>query len=70
MGRNNVFLTPQLGQERCMRSVTATGVSCGSHSNVPEFLLICVELGSSVGHRMKFKFSKNLLEAMLKGNCN
>jgi hypothetical protein len=27
-----VFLTPQLGQERCMKFVRATGVSCSCHS--------------------------------------
>jgi hypothetical protein len=63
IGRNNVFLTPQLGQERCMRFVRATGVSHGLYDNVSEFLLSCVVLRSSVAHGMKFKFGKNCLGA-------
>jgi hypothetical protein len=37
MASNNVFLTPQLGQERCLRFVRATGVSHGSYSKSSEF---------------------------------
>jgi hypothetical protein len=37
MEMNYVFLTPQLGQGRCMRFVRAIGVSCGLYSNVSEF---------------------------------
>jgi hypothetical protein len=37
IGKNNTFLTPQLGQERCMRFETATRVSNCSNSNVSKF---------------------------------
>jgi hypothetical protein len=37
MEGNNVFLTPQMGQERCMEFVRATGVSRGSYSKVSDF---------------------------------
>jgi hypothetical protein len=33
-----IFLTPQLGQERCMMFVRATGVSHGSYSKSSEFV--------------------------------
>jgi hypothetical protein len=44
MELNNVFLTPQMGEERCMRFVTATEVSHSSYSKRYEF-----SLGSLVG---------------------
>jgi hypothetical protein len=37
MGRKNVFLTLQLGQESCIGFGTATGVSRGSYSKVVIF---------------------------------
>jgi hypothetical protein len=60
---NNVFLTSQLGQKRCMRFVRATGVSRGSYSNVSEFFLTCLGLEPPVGHWTKFKFGENWLGA-------
>jgi hypothetical protein len=45
------------GQERCMRSVRATGASSGSKDKSSEFLL-----GSRVGHGRKFVPGKIRLE--------
>jgi hypothetical protein len=60
--RNNLFLTPKLGQERCMRFVSATGLSHGSHNNGPDF----------DGHRWvtkfmtgKNRFGANVLKKLL-----
>jgi hypothetical protein len=41
---SNVFVTPELGLKRCMRFVSATGVSRGSYSNISEFLVNCIGL--------------------------
>jgi hypothetical protein len=51
MRRNNVFLTPQLGQERFMRFVRATRVSRGSYSNASELLLSLCRVGVTGGSR-------------------
>jgi hypothetical protein len=40
-GVNNVFVTPQLWQERYIRFVIATGVSQGSYSKSSEFFYQC-----------------------------
>jgi hypothetical protein len=63
--RNNAFLTPKLGQERCMRFVRATRVSHGSYSKSSELYF----LGSLVGHGTKFIPDKNCLEANMLRLC-
>jgi hypothetical protein len=71
MGWDNVFLSPQLGQEKFIRSVRHRRVSHGSYSKSSEFIFTSVGWGSLVGHGTKYMPGKNRLGARMlsKGDC-
>lgn len=60
---NNLFLTWQLEQRRCVGFVRATEVSNGSYSKGSEFFFTSVVWGSPMAHGMKFKPGKSHLGA-------